>query len=161
MKECFRVLRTNHWMLLMFMNSSKETWDALRRSVLDAGFDIRKIDIFDKQHGTFKQFASENTAGFDLVLHCIKPEKRGRNIELCAASPEQDIIRFLRQRNSALPIQTYLHVERQEEIDYRKLFSDWLADALTNQSVLVDFAAFRQIVSQFLASGNDANLPKM
>lgn len=160
MKECFRVLRTNHWMLLMFMNSSKETWDALRSSIIDAGFMIRSIDIFDKQHGTFKQFASDNTAGFDLVLHCLKPEETAANVELGGALPEQDIIQFVIKRKNTLPIQTYLHVERGDEVDYRKLYSDWLAEALTSQSTLVDFAAFRETVSRLLASENGINLSK-
>ena len=77
LKEAYRVLRPNHWMVLVFMNSSKEVWRALSSSIKSAGFRIKKVSIFDKQHGTFKQFVSENTAGADLMLHC---KKGGRGI---------------------------------------------------------------------------------
>jgi hypothetical protein len=50
-------------MVLVFMNSSQEVWQALRDAILKAGFLIERVDIFDKQHGTFKQFVSENTGG--------------------------------------------------------------------------------------------------
>ena len=79
--ECYRVLRPEHWMLLVFMNSSAKVWDALRVAIQDAGFVIVKADVFDKQHGTFKHFVSENTAGADLVLHCLKPEQDGKAFE--------------------------------------------------------------------------------
>ena len=72
LREAFRVLRPDHWMVLVFMNSSEKVWEALRASIGDAGFTIEKINIFDKQHGTFKQYVSENTAGADLMLHCRK-----------------------------------------------------------------------------------------
>ena len=61
LSECYRVLRTGHWMLLVFMNSSKDVWEALINAVHNAGFIIERLDIFDKQHGTFKQFVSNNT----------------------------------------------------------------------------------------------------
>ena len=53
-------------------------WEALRTAITDAGFVIVNADVFDKQHGTFKHFVSENTAGADLVLHCLsrKPGSR-------------------------------------------------------------------------------------
>lgn len=55
------------------MNSSQEVWAALRSAVANAGFLIRQVNIFDKQHGTFKQFVDANTAGADLILHCQRP----------------------------------------------------------------------------------------
>lgn len=55
LKEAYRVLRPGHWMVLVFMNSSEKIWQAMRYALLDAGFRIDRIDIFDKQHGTFKR----------------------------------------------------------------------------------------------------------
>ena len=71
-EECYRVLRPGHWLLLVFMNSSQDIWSQLRRAIARAGFSLDRMDIFDKQHGTFKQFVSDNTAGSDLILHCRK-----------------------------------------------------------------------------------------
>lgn len=53
-KECWRVLRPDHWMVVGFMNSSADVWEALRRAIEDSGFVIERADIFDKKHGTFQ-----------------------------------------------------------------------------------------------------------
>jgi len=151
LKECYRVLRAGHWMLLVFMNSSKEIWGALRRAVGAAGFDVKKMDIFDKQHGTFKQFVSDNTAGMDLVLHCLKPLVRSLREADEAHDPslQRDLVEFLGSR-STLPRSVYLHVNRDEEIDFRTLYSQWLADSFLAHKELVSFADFRQMAQRWI-----------
>lgn len=157
MRECYRVLRPGHWMLLVFMNSSKEVWNALREAVNSAGFVIKKGDIFDKQHGTFKQFVSENTAGFDLVLHCQKPIGHHATSNLDQVETAASIRTFCTHYKESLPTQVYLHVERDAEIDYRKLYSEWLSTSLIRQSQLVDFAEFRRIMQEIAAVVTDDN----
>ena len=132
-------------MLLVFMNSSKEVWNALRGAIAYAGFTIRKIDIFDKQHGTFKQFVSENTAGCDLVLHCYKPVEYQSPVAFDHTATSDSIQTFLGHYRGSLPTQVYLHVGLDWEIDYRKLYSEWLSSSLIGHSELVDFAEFRRI----------------
>ena len=151
LQECHRVLRSGHWLLLVFMNSSQAVWDALRSAVQDSGFSIEKVDIFDKQHGTFKQFVSENTAGCDLVLHCQKIP----NFE--ATVPKRDVTTvmdaqvdtFLSSRSDELPTNVYHHVDRADEIDYRQLYSEWLAQTSLSLGSL-DFTCFRKLVNQWL-----------
>jgi DNA modification methylase/transcriptional regulator with XRE-family HTH domain len=150
LKECFRVLRPEHWMLLMFMNSSKHVWTALRNAITGAGFEIKKMDIFDKEHGTFKQFVSENTAGMDLVLHCRKPENRLGGKADRPHVPTSDVFDFLRSRKESPPTNTYLHVERADEVDFRTLYSEWIADCFRAEREVMDFAAFRQVTQQWL-----------
>lgn len=150
LKECHRVLRPGHWLLLVFMNSSQRVWDALRKVVLDAGFSLERVDIFDKQHGTFKQFVSDNTAGCDLLLHCRKTaapaiDETGPT----RAGAAESVDRFLRERRAPVPKLPYLHVRREEEIDYRMLFSEFLADQLMERGDLVDFASFRTFAVSF------------
>lgn len=154
LSQCYRVLRSGHWMLLVFMNSSSEVWEALRRAITTVGFRVVRTDIFDKQHGTFKQFVSENTAGTDLVLHCLKPP------EVSPVQPEDaqcgmgpDIADFLTSRQGHLPTNTFLHVGRDEEIDYRRLYSEWLAQSFDRQREFVDFSAFRQVAERRLTKG--------
>ena len=72
LREAHRVLRPEHWMVLVFMNSSDKVWHALREVIKTTGFSIEKVNIFDKQHGTFKQYVSDNTAGADLMIQCKK-----------------------------------------------------------------------------------------
>jgi hypothetical protein len=124
--ECYRVLRPGHWMLLVFMNSSAKVWKALRGAITDAGFVLVKADVFDKQHGTFKHFVSENTAGADLVLHCLKPKEQTRRVDGSDRSmPLED---FLSLVDAERYLQPYLHVSRPTEIDLRRLYSEWVAD---------------------------------
>jgi DNA modification methylase len=149
MKESFRVLRSGHWLLLVFMNSSSEVWKALRESIINAGFIIKNVNIFDKQHGTFKQFVSENTAGFDLVLHCLKPESTEEPITP-VVNLKKSVIEFLENNPNTLPITVYLHVDRQEELDFRKLYSEWLSLSLMSDSELMDFTRFRETVTSWL-----------
>ena len=143
LKECYRVLRPGHWLVLVFMNSAEDIWDRIRSAVLDAGFTIERIDIFDKQHGTFKQFVSDNTAGSDLMLHCHKPVHENR------AATNHDVVDsitvkdFLDSRRGTVPMQPYLHVRREVDIDYRTLYSEYLADSLLQHSKMLDFATFR------------------
>ncbi len=153
LSECYRVLRAGHWMLLVFMNSSGMVWETIRASVQRAGFVPEKIDIFDKQHGTFKQFVSENTAGCDLVLHCLKPTgaKKAVPLNKCLTVPES-ISDFLANRLAAIPITGYLHVARESEPDFRRLYSEWVAFVLPRGYELADFATFRTIAANMLDS---------
>jgi DNA modification methylase len=147
-RECHRVLRSGHWMILVFMNSSQGVWHALRQAVLNAGFHIERVDIFDKQHGTFKQFVSENTAGCDLMLHCRKSVEPNTPATVSSNTDfTESVALFLSKRRTALPMLPYLHVNRDEEVDYRLLYSEFLAEQLIGQVHLVDFATFRVAAS--------------
>ena len=143
LNECYRVLRPGHWLVLVFMNSSEGIWECIRRSVLDAGFTIERIDIFDKQHGTFKQFVSNNTAGADLMLHCQKAEHSHTDKITNNVVNTISVKDFLASRNSAVPIQPYLHVKREADIDYRTLYSEYIAESLLLHGKILDFATFR------------------
>jgi DNA modification methylase len=145
-EEAYRVLRPGHWMLVMFMNSSARVWEELRDAIDSAGFAMVSADIFDKQHGTFKQFVSENAAGADLVIHCLKPaapldssSSRRRDQQTNGVHEFLDGIDLDRYR------QSFLHVPRDSEVDYRRLYSEWLTTALDGGPML-DFAEFRRLV---------------
>ena len=148
LEECYRVLRPGHWLVLVFMNSSRHIWGSIRDALARSGFAIQKVDIFDKQHGTFKQFVSENTAGCDLMLHCKKASLTPHVTPAPVASDtlKDAVCRFLRLRRRAVPTIPYLHVTRQEEIDYRMLYSEFLASSLTSAGRLADFSSFRAMV---------------
>jgi DNA modification methylase/DNA-binding XRE family transcriptional regulator len=151
LKECYRVLRSGHWMLLVFMNSSSTVWTALRSAIADAGFKIKKVDIFDKQHGTFKQFVSDNTTGCDLVLHCLKPDEMQQfDTTQEPKTCKESIITFLKEVDFSKQINVYLHVSREQEIDFRKLYSEWTANAILQNTDVLDFAEFRSIVEEWI-----------
>lgn len=156
LKECHRVLRDGHWMVLVFMNSAEDIWARLRQAVLDAGFSIERVDIFDKQHGTFKQFVSDNTAGSDLMLHCRKIARgSATSDESQASSPGLTVGAFLAGRKGSIPMLPYLHVKRETHVDYRTLYSEFLAACLVIGAPMIDFASFRTQTDQALENRGD------
>jgi len=146
--EANRVLRDDHWMILVFMNSSEKVWDALRAAVVDAGFSIEKVSVFDKQHGTFKQFVSENTAGSDLMLHCRKSGSPTR-VQTASRVPLA-VTTFIAGHDGNIPVLPFLHVKRDAEIDYRLLYSRYLADAIKAEQGVVSFSSFRKKAAEIL-----------
>lgn len=150
MAECSRVLRDGHWMVVVFMNSSSEVWEEIRRSIVTNGFEIRAANVFDKKHGTFKHFVSPNTPGQDLMLHCLKVTGSESNGIPAALSLED----FLGTRDPANYVVGYEHVRRSPELDERRLYSEWTAAAMVNGQGSMSFAEFRQELDALRSSSN-------
>ena len=136
-------------MVLVFMNSSKKVWDALRVAIEDAGFSVQNVNVFDKQHGTFKQFVSDNTAGADLMIHC----KKTSSSHLHQDSKEgASVDAFVLQQLDQLPISPFVHVDREAEVDFRTLYSRYIASAIQDGLTIVNFADFRDEAAATLES---------
>lgn len=148
--ECYRVLRPGHWLVLVFMNSAEDIWARIRNAIVDAGFTIERVDIFDKQHGTFKQFVSDNTAGSDLMLHCYKPTHEDRAQTTNEIATSISVKDFLDGRSRTIPVLPYLHVKREADIDYRTMYSEYLADSLIQNGKMLDFSTFRSQAIEIL-----------
>lgn len=152
-RECRRVLKDDAWLTVVFHNSSDGVWKALQAALLEAGFHMEGTQTFDKEHGTFKQFVSDNAVGYDLVLHCRAADTR-RTYEV--RSKEQlakEAAEFARARLSEHGdryLFRYLHVERATELDLRKLYAEWLAVALPDTLVSLSFEEFRTAVEAVL-----------
>lgn len=152
-EECHRVLRTDGWMLVVFMNSSAKVWTSLREAILAAGFVIAQADVFDKQHGTFKQFVSDNTAGSDLVLHCKRVEISVGVYPTPSSRDEEVALReFLSLVDPDRYLMPYLHVPRRSEVDLRRLYSEWIADSITRGNEFLDFVEFRRMANLWIDS---------
>lgn len=144
-RECRRALKDDGWMSVVFHNSSRAVWAALQDAVGDAGFAILGTQTFDKAHGTFKQFVSDNAVGYDLVLHCRKGGRTAPDNNRAVAAAGE-IAEFVRRHVTSSPAQYhvhYLHVARADEWDFRKLHSEWLAESLTANGDPVGFEDFR------------------
>ena len=155
--EAYRVLRPGHWMVLVFMNSSQEVWAALRNAIEKSGFAVDRVGIFDKQHGTFKQFVSANAAGADLMIHCRKPKLDGggaeRVVRVSQAEVDERLLTFLWNESKAVPLTPFLHVERAEEVDYRTLYSRYIANEMRAGAPIVGFAEFRRVARRVVEDG--------
>lgn len=146
--ECYRVLRDKHWMLVVFMNSSSKVWDTIINSLRLSKFDLLKIDIFDKKHGTFKHFVSKNTTGYDLILHCRKDsELENALIPEIKKHSTDSIIEYMIKVNK-VPVHQYKHVNRLAEIDLKLLYSRWLAFALIRNHQVIDFKEFSTYIEK-------------
>lgn len=151
--ETRRVLKDGGWLTVVFHNSSAEVWRALQNAIADAGFLIRGTQTFDKKHGTFKQFVSDNAVGYDLVLHCQKTftsqnsermDKQGL-IGLTAAFIKSALI-----ANADSYTVRYTHVSRKDEFNYRRLYAEWLAQSVAETTVSLDFNEFRTLVDNVI-----------
>jgi DNA modification methylase len=150
-RELRRVLKKNGWLTVVFHNSSDAVWKSLQTAITNAGFAIKGTQTFDKEHGTFKQFVSENAVGYDLVLHCKKTSLNQSLIQNDFEDTIIQIVEFIKNavsQSSDEYIVRYLHVNREDEFDYRKLYAHWLAKSLTQSIVSVSFEEFRALVDK-------------
>lgn len=151
--EMRRVLKNKGWLTVVFHNSAAQVWSALQRAITGAGFDIIGTQTFDKEHDTFKQFVADNAVGYDLVLHCRKSKKAKITKQRGEDLARDHAVAFIREqlKNSAIDYTVrYLHVAREDEFDFRKIYAEWLAKSLTESLISLSFAEFRVLAKDVL-----------
>jgi hypothetical protein len=151
--EMQRVLKPERWITVMFHNSSAKVWSAIQTALTESGFEVEKTQTLDKRHGTFKQFVSKNAVGYDLLLHCRKKPVQPTKSEIINKSTSYKAIsQFVKdtlEQNPTDFVVRYLHVNRKDELDARKLYSIWLKRRLeAGESVNLDFEEFQKILHQ-------------
>ncbi len=156
--EMQRVLKPGRWLTVMFHNSSAKVWAAIQQALADSGFSIESTQTLDKQHGTFKQFVSPNAVGYDLLLHCQKAAQATsaaptlRNNGATKAAIRAFVKNALAQTPEDFVVH-YLHVERQDEVDSRKLYALWLKERLEAEEMIdVSYEEFRKILTGVIRS---------
>jgi adenine-specific DNA methylase len=152
--EMNRVLKPGRWLTVMFHNSSAKVWSALQVALAEAGFEVEHTQTLDKQHGTFKQFVSKNAVGYDLLLRCKKKTDYRSNTQAIQSKStsykaiSEFVERTFKQRPDEFVVR-YLHVNRKDEMDTRKLYSNWLKERLeAGEMVNLDYEEFRNILGQ-------------
>ena len=146
--EANRVLRNDGWMCVVFHNSSEKVWKALQGAITNSGFEVKAAQTFDKQHGTLKMFVSDNAVGYDLVLHCRKRPRQTNfvpNLPIASLESVREFVREQMRTEDTYQVH-YLHVARQIEFDYRRLFAEWLCKSFAQSEISLDFESFREIV---------------
>jgi len=152
-KEMHRVLKENSWLTVVFHNSSGKVWDSIRKALLDAKFHINEAHIFDKQHGTFKMFVSDNAVGYDLILHCQK-----NDFIVERSIKEGDIEVFIKEKlKKSDYVFNFIHVDRNPETDFRKLYSEWIAHQIKASNINISFDDFRSIVTKLIENAKTEN----
>lgn len=148
--EVHRVLKDDAWFTVMFHNSSAKVWKALQLAIAKAGFEIKGSQTFDKKHGTFKQFVAANAVGYDLVLHCRKSPVLIKPIRCIIDKNKMKTYILSELSNGENYKVEYLHVNRDSEFDYRKLYSKWLSEFIDKEIISIDFRQFKKIVDEVL-----------
>lgn len=82
-------------------------------------------------------------------MHCLKPESAQQGIT-SEINLINSVVEFLENNRGSLPTTVYLHVDRQEELDFRKLYSEWLSLSLMSDSELMGFVSFRETVTNWI-----------
>jgi DNA modification methylase len=147
-KEIHRVLKPDKWLTVMFHNSSAKVWTAIQAALADSDFTVQATQTLDKKHDTFKQFVSPNAVGYDLLMHCHKTTNHLNNrIFISESASENEVEKFITvelKRNLEDYVVRYLHVDRKNEIDGRKLYSLWLKRLLeSGRTIEIDYEEFR------------------
>ncbi len=155
LSEIYRVLKPGKWLTLVFHNSSANVWSAIQEALNASAFTVNSTHTLDKRHGTFKQFVSENAVGYDLMIHCRKEYDKNNHYNLIRSETSRNAIsEFVVQilvKHPETFIIHYLHVNRGNEIDYRKLYAFWLKDRTEKEVIVdIDYEEFRNIAASII-----------
>lgn len=148
MRESFaeikRVLKDGHWMTLVFNNSKAEVWNALQRSLRDAGFVIAQFATFDKQQPTLQQITSEGAVGQDVMVACLNVDDP---TEIGESLTEDEVVRHVRQLLPEL-------AEKTDRRTARGIYSSVVGFALNNRRSVdnLDFETLVEMLEQHFES---------
>ena len=104
LKDCYRVLKPNHWITIEFHNSQNKVWNILQNSISKAGFVIADVRVLDKQVQTMKQYSTKNSVDKDLVISAYKPNEVFSRELLSKAGTEETAWAFVSQHLANLPV---------------------------------------------------------
>lgn len=146
-KENFRILKPGRFMTVVFHNTRKEVWNALRTAILHSGFEILYTSILDKTQTSFKQTTTKGAVKKDPIILAYKPEL-AKNFpkEQNMLSSKEFIIHHLKKlKNRPSPERSF---------DY--IFGRFVGHRLSNgNNIPVDAKEFRRIVSQVAKKKED------
>ncbi|MFW9940469.1 MAG: DNA methyltransferase [Candidatus Thorarchaeota archaeon] len=118
--NCYKILKPNRWMTVVFHNSKSEIWNVIQDAIVKSGFIISQVNILDKKKGTTKQLTYSNATKNDLVISAYKPSSQFEKkfLEFSGVELEEE---FLRMHLTHLAIEP--NIERTEQMLYSKLLA--------------------------------------
>jgi hypothetical protein len=144
-KECFRILKPNRWITVVFHNSKSHIWNAIQDSLSKAGFVVSNVSVLDKQQRSFKQVTTSLAVSKDLVISAYKPKQvfAQRFLENAGHNLEKDFIAMHLSHLDPEPT-----IERTEQMLYSRMLSYYVQRGY----------AIRHNASTFFQMLNDAFL---
>jgi DNA modification methylase len=71
LREMNRVLKDDHYLCMIFNNTSPLIWSGIKEKIINSGFIIKTVSGIVKGHGSWNQTVhSKSTSRFDPVIHC-------------------------------------------------------------------------------------------
>jgi DNA modification methylase/predicted RNA-binding Zn-ribbon protein involved in translation (DUF1610 family) len=105
--EMFRVLKPGRWCTVEFNNSDGAVFQAIKRAVEAAGFEIANMLLLDKAQKSFKQTkgasGEEDVVDKDVIFNLHKPAVVARKIRTEDSDLEQQIADAVREHLATLP----------------------------------------------------------
>jgi len=141
-KEYHRVLKSGHWITVVFHNSSNAVWNAIQQALVQSGFIVADVRMLDKQQKSYRQVTS-SAVKQDLVISAYKPTKM---LEQRFEDAQEDSVwEFVREHLRYLPIFLF-HDDEMEIIKERQphlLFDRMVATHVERGfRIPLDFADF-------------------
>jgi hypothetical protein len=106
-KEIYRVLKPGRWATIEFNNSDGRVFEAIKRAVLDAGFQIVNMLLLDKEQKSFKQVkgakGEEDVVDKDVLFNLHKPAVLQAELGVEEYDLDQQVADTVRQHLSTLP----------------------------------------------------------
>ncbi len=87
LKEAYRILKPGKWITIEFSNTKASVWNAIQKSIQEAGFIVASVDALDKKRGGFHAMITTTAVKQDLVISAYKPKK-------------EDIVKIMKQQNT-------------------------------------------------------------
>lgn len=104
--EMFRVLKPGRWATIEFNNSDGRVFEAIKKAVFDAGFEIANMLLLDKKQKSFKQVRGvkgEDVVDKDVLFNLHKPAAVTRETRSEDSDLEQQIADAVREHLATLP----------------------------------------------------------
>lgn len=106
-QEMFRVLKPGRWATIEFNNSDGRVFDAIKKGVGDAGFQIANMLLLDKTQKSFKQVkgatGAEDVVDKDVLFNLHKPSGVRAEASREDLDLEQQLADAVRQHLQSLP----------------------------------------------------------
>jgi hypothetical protein len=141
-REYHRVLKSGHWITVVFHNSRNAVWNAIQQALVQSGFIVADVRMLDKQQKSYRQVTS-SAVKQDLVISAYKPTKM---LEQRFEDAQEDSVwEFVREHLRYLPIFLF-HDDEMEIIKERQphlLFDRMVATHVERGfRIPLDFADF-------------------